>query len=84
MKKGQGSGKHGQTTFAISQFRYMEVLFLHILLLLTRRLLYQALCHIEVLLYMDFEHLEFALLLTCILFPWVGSFYQSYFKIYVR
>ena len=40
----------------------------HILLLLTRRPLYKALCYIEVLLYMDFEHLEFALLLTCILF----------------
>ena len=40
----------------------------HILLLLTRRPLYKALCYIEVLLYMDFEHFEFALLLTCILF----------------
>ena len=69
MKKGQGSGKHGQTTFAIERFRYINVFFSpHILLLLTRRPSYKALCYIEVLLYMDFEHLEFALLLTCILF----------------
>ena len=68
MKKGQRSGKHGQTTFAIKRFRYMEAFFPHNLLLLTRRPLYKALCYIEVLLYMDFEHLEFALLLTCILF----------------
>ena len=27
MKKGQGSGKHGQTTFAIERFRYMKVFF---------------------------------------------------------
>ena len=46
----------------------MKVFFPHILLLLTRRPLYKSLCYIEVLLYMDFEHLEFALLLTCILF----------------
>lgn len=51
----------------------------HILLLLTRRPLYKALCYKEVLLYMDFEHLEFA----SYCFPWVGPFYQSYFKIYV-
>lgn len=25
MKKGQGSGKHGQTTFAVERFRYMKV-----------------------------------------------------------
>ena len=62
----------------------MKVFFPHILLLLTRRPLYKSLCYIEVLLYMDFEHLEFALLLTCIFLPSVGPFYESYYKIYVR
>ena len=80
MKKGQGSGKHVQTTFARKRFRYVEVFFPHILLLLSRRTLYQALCYIEVLLYMDFEHLEFGLLLTCILFSLAGTFLSILFQ----
>lgn len=58
----------------------MEVFSPHILLLLTRRPLYQALCYIEVLLYMDFEHLEFALLLTCILFSLGRTFLSILFQ----